>query len=76
MASSVAAKPKVICAVMDENPLTTRRFTRKINTRFYHAYPATCPVRPYKQRAGHSSISDPAPAGLGPILAPYDDTTS
>ena len=43
-------------------PLTTRRFTRKVNTPFYHARPATCPVRPYKRLAGHSSIPDPAAA--------------
>jgi hypothetical protein len=59
-----------------QNPLTTRRFPRKINTHFYHARPATWPVRTYKQCAGHSSIPDPAGAGLRSLLAPYDDTTS
>src|SRR6266481_1483316 len=58
-----------------QKSLTTRRFTRKVNTHFYHARPATCPVRPYKQRAGHSPIPDgnSTPRSL---LAPYDDSTS
>ncbi len=30
------------------NPLTTRCFTRKVSTHFYHARPATRSVRPYK----------------------------
>src|SRR5213596_3704632 len=57
------------------NPLTTRCFTRKVNTHFYHARPATCPVRPYTQCAGHSSIPD---GSIPPrsILAQYDDSTS
>src|SRR6266481_5235692 len=57
------------------NSLTTRRFARKLTTPFYHARLATCPVRLYKQRAGHSSIPD---GSITPrsILAPYDDTTS
>src|SRR6266478_4841996 len=38
------------------NSLTTRRFARKLTTPFYHARLATCPVRHYKRRAGHSSI--------------------
>ena len=59
-----------------QNSLTTRRFLRTVNIRFYHARSATCPVRLYQQRAGHSSIPDPAAAGLGSFLAPYDDTTS
>src|SRR5450759_1915711 len=58
-----------------QNPLTTRYFTRKVITHFYHARAATCPVRPYKQRAGHSSIPDGS-IPPRPFLAPYDDTTS
>src|SRR5207249_8976780 len=30
------------------NPLTTRCFTRKVSTHFYHARPATRSLRPYK----------------------------
>src|SRR6266513_633511 len=58
------------------NSLTKRDFAWKISTHFYHARPAICPVRPYKRRAGHSSIPNPAGAGPHSFLAPYDDSTS
>src|SRR5207237_10210386 len=55
--------------------LTTRSFTWKVNTHFYHALPATYPIRSRRQSAGHSSIPD---GSIPPrsFLAPYDDTTS
>src|SRR5438093_5967507 len=57
------------------NSLTKKHFAWKISTHFYHARPAICPVRAYKQRAGHSSIPD---GSIPPrsFLAPYDDSTS
>src|SRR6266567_5678300 len=58
-----------------QNPLTRSCFAWKVNTRFYHACPATFPIRPRRQNAGHSSIPD---GSIPPrsFLAPYDDSTS
>ena len=69
----VRIKSNLCCC--GRNPLTTSGFPWTVKTHFYHAHPALCPVRPYKQRAGHSSIPDGS-IPLRSILAPYDDTTS
>jgi hypothetical protein len=48
--------------------------TWRVDTRFYHACPATYPIRPRRQDAGHSSIPDGSNPRR-PFLAPYDDST-
>src|SRR5437762_4096482 len=54
--------------------LTTNFLTWKVHTRFYHARPATYPIRSRRQFAGYSSIPDGSNPPR-PFLAPYDDST-
>src|SRR5207249_1435903 len=63
------------CRLQDRSNLTTGSFTWKIDTRVYHARPATYLSYPPGRVAAHSSIPDGSNQPRS-FRAPYDDTTS